>query len=264
MIKHHQEISMIFVLLPAYNESQALPDLLGDIKSVEWSPEEKYSVIVVDDGSTDDTVSICKSFANDMPVEVICHGNNRGLGAAMMTGLEYCFARCEADDAVVTMDADNTHSPLHMPMMLHALRVGNDIVIASRYAPGGREIGLSPNRRILSRGASLMLRIAFSIPGAADYTCGYRAYSGRIIHRGFDVYRDKLIEESGFVCMAELLIKLGSIGAKVAEVPLVLRYDLKGGASKMKISRTIRSYLGLIFFNRSRIKSPEIREHSVY
>ena len=244
---------MIHILLPAYNEALALPQLLDDIRDVKWPRDESYTVVVVDDGSTDATVPVCRDRWDAMPLEVICHGRNLGLGSAMLTGLNHCLSRSGDSDAIIALDADNTHSPSLMPRMVKALRDGNDVVIASRYAEGGREIGLAGTRKILSRGASTMLKVAFPIPGARDYTCGYRAYSSRILEAAFRAYPEGLIREKGFVCMAELLIKLGCIGARVTEVPLVLRYDRKTGASKMKIARTIGRYFRLVTTNRPRV-----------
>lgn len=246
---------MIHILLPAYNEALALPPLLEAISDVQWPDGEAYKVVVVDDGSTDGTVPACRAKWDDMPIEVICHGRNMGLGSAMMTGLRHCLSKSGEGDAVIALDADNTHSPSLMPSMIRALRAGSDVVIASRYAEGGAEIGLTPSRKLMSRGASTMLRVLFPIRGARDYTCGYRAYSSGILERGFQAYSERLIEETGFVCMAELLIKLGAIGARVSEVPLVLRYDLKAGASKMKVARTIGRYFKLVTVNRPRVPS---------
>ncbi len=243
---------MIHILLPAYNEALALPLLLDEIRRVEWR-DDVYKVVVVDDGSTDATVPACRARWDDMPLDVICHGRNLGLGSAMLTGLRHCVSKSGASDVIVAMDADNTHSPALIPRMARAVESGSDIVIASRYADGGEEIGLAPTRKILSRGASTLLKVAFPISGASDYTCGYRAYSSGILESGFHVYSDKLIEQRGFVCMAELLVKLGALGAKVSEVPLVLRYDLKEGASKMRVTRTIASYLKLVTINRPRV-----------
>jgi dolichol-phosphate mannosyltransferase len=244
---------MIHIMLPAYNESLALPQLLDAIRQVEWRADEVYKVVVVDDGSTDATVPACRARWDDMPLDVICHGRNLGLGSAMLTGLKHCVSNCGGKDVIVAMDADNTHPPALIPDMLRAIESGSDIVIASRYAEGGREIGLAPARKILSRGASTLLKVAFPIPGTRDYTCGYRAYSSGILERGFRAYSDRLIEQKGFVCMAELLVKLGALGARVSEVPLVLRYDLKQGASKMKVTRTIAGYLKLVTVSRPRV-----------
>ena len=130
--------------------------------------------------------------------------------------------------------------------MIAKINAGNDLVIASRYAPGGQEVGLSWSRHVFSGGASALLRLFFPLRGARDYTCGYRAYSGALLHRAFAAYGDDLVQERGFTCMAEVLIKMGKLGARVVEVPLVLRYDLKSGPSKMNIPRTIWRYGVLI------------------
>ncbi len=150
------------------------------------------------------------------------------------------------DGVLVVMDADNTHDPSVVPSMLAKLDEGNDVVIASRYAPGGREVGLSPMRSLLSKGASLTMRTFLPVRGARDYSCGYRAYAGSALARALDTYGDEFIVESGFVASAEILVKMAYLPSRVAEIPLVLRYDRKGGASKMNIGRTIARYMRLI------------------
>jgi dolichol-phosphate mannosyltransferase len=141
------------------------------------------------------------------------------------------------------MDADNTHDPSILPGMWDLMdRARADIVIASRYAPGGEEIGLTRLRQFLSRGASLLMSIVARVPGARDYTCGFRLYRASTLRRAHAIWGERLIEEAGFTCMAEVLLKLGRGGAKVTEAPLVLRYDLKEGASKMKVMQTIGRY----------------------
>jgi dolichol-phosphate mannosyltransferase len=145
------------------------------------------------------------------------------------------------------MDADNTHDPALLTDMVRRMNDEHaDIVIASRYAPGGREIGLSPLRSVLSRGASFLLSISARVGGARDYTCGYRLYRAAVLRRAVAAWGERLVEEAGFTCMAEVLLKLGRGGAHVSESPLVLRYDLKEGASKMKMARTIARYFELI------------------
>jgi len=233
------------VVLPAYNESVALPRLLAAI-AADVPRELSPRVIVVDDGSTDNTAAVAEVSAGDLSVDVIVHDRNRGLGVALRTGLAAAMKRAGDDDIIVVMDADNTHPPAVIADFATAIAGGAGVAIASRYAPGGGEVGLPWHRRLLSRGASLLLWAAFRVPGARDYTCGYRAYRASMLRRAMSVYGDRLIEEAGFVCMAELLIKLSHLGARIAEVPLVLRYDLKPGRSKAKIVPTIAHYLLLV------------------
>jgi len=232
--------------LPAYNEERSLPSLLERFVALQPDLERsgaRLKVLVVDDGSTDGTIAAAERFRDRLALEVIPHGVNRNLGAGLRTGLSGAIARCAENDYVATMDADNTHDPALLPLMREILeREHADIVIASRYCPGGREVGLTRLRQFLSRGASFLLTLVARVPGARDYTCGYRLYRAAMLRRAFEVWGDRLIEEVGFVCMAEVLVKLGRGGARVAEAPLVLRYDLKEGASKMKILQTIRRY----------------------
>jgi len=239
---------MLIVMLPAYNEAEAIVPLLERLAETFRSMSEPAKVLLVDDGSDDDTIELSTSAARDLglEIEVVAHGTNMGLGEALKTGFRRANELLAGEGVLVGMDADNTHDPSVIPSMLEKLARGNDVVIASRYAPGGREVGLSPFRSFLSKGASLTMRLFLPVSGARDYSCGYRAYSGSAVARAFETYGDGFITESGFVSSAEILVKMSRLPATVAEVPLVLRYDRKGGASKMNICRTITRYLSLI------------------
>ena len=239
----------LWIALPAYNEEHALPALLERYRTLDQELRGRGAglrILVVDDGSRDGTAEAARAFGSRLALEVIPHGVNCGLGAALRTGLLAALARAGDGDLIGTMDADDTHDPALFGAMWDRLeRERADLVIASRYAPGGREIGLTPLRRVLSRGASLLLSLAAPVRGARDYTCGFRLYRASALRKAAEAWGDRLIEEAGFTCMAELLLKLGRGGARVAESPLVLRYDRKVGASKMKMTRTIARYFAL-------------------
>jgi dolichol-phosphate mannosyltransferase len=237
---------MIYVMLPAYNEEKCLPLLLDNFYRVFQEISMPYKVVVVDDGSVDHTASIAKQYALRMPLELIKHGVNKGLGAAMRTGLSHVAETSRPTDVIVTMDADNTHNPEVLLEMLKKVEQGADVVIASRYQTGGDEVGLEVHRKMLSRGASLLLGLFFRVEGASDYTCGYRMYRCSVIKNALKRYGKALITENGFVCMAEILVKVAYLPATIAEVPLILRYDLKEGVSKMKKIKTIIQYLKFI------------------
>jgi dolichol-phosphate mannosyltransferase len=239
---------MLVVMLPAYNESEAMGPLLERIAATFKSIPGPATVLVVDDGSTDGTASAAAAKAEELglPLQVAAHERNQGLGAALRTGFVAAHRMLGGEGVLVVMDADNTHDPAVIPAMLAKIEGGLDVVIASRYARGGREIGLSPVRRLMSRGASIMLAVFLPVRGARDYSCGYRAYRGSAIARAFDAYGEDLVTEQGFVSSAEILIKIAGLPARVGEVPLVLRYDLKGGASKMKVGQTVGRYFLLM------------------
>jgi dolichol-phosphate mannosyltransferase len=226
------------VLLPAYNEAQDLPPLLERIARA-LDGRLEYRILVVDDGSTDDTAPIASSMAETLPIELIRHDRNAGLGAAIRTGLR---AASRATGAVVTMDADNTQDPALIPSMVERLGESADVVIASRFQPGGAEIGVPALRRALSHTASRVLHWVAPFPGVTDYSCGYRAYRTEVVRRLIEVFGDGFVCENGFACMLEILLNLRAIGARASEVPLRLRYDLKAGVSKIRITRTIWRY----------------------
>ncbi|HAX62411.1 MAG TPA: glycosyltransferase [Elusimicrobia bacterium] len=235
---------MIYILLPAFNESSGIETILHDISH--QLEGLQYLLVVVNDGSTDDTFNILKKFQANLNLKIINHEKNLGLGSAMKTGISYISSVINNDDILITMDADNTHPVDLIPKLTKEIQNGFDVVIASRYAIGGNEIGLTKFRKILSGGASTLLKLFFPIQNVTDYTSGYRAYLGKIIKKSNEFYADTLVSESGFTCMAEILIKLSHIGATITEKGLILRYDLKQGKSKIKILRTILGYFRLI------------------
>jgi len=252
---------MIYVVLPAYNEEKNIAPLIDGLTELSQLVPDIVPLLV-DDGSSDGTAEEARRLGQKLHLQVIQHETNKGLGAAIMTGLRVVCKSANDDDIVVLLDADNSHNPNYVIGMTKLINKGNDVVIASRYQPGAKEVGLSHFRSAGSRLMSLALASVFSVKGAKDYTCGYRAYRISIIRKGFAEYGDQLVSETSFVCMAELLVKLFSVGAKVAEYPLVLRYDLKQGKSKMNIGRTLKRYLHFVVSQAKTIKQVRSRYFS--
>jgi len=242
-----QRAGIIRVILPAYNEREGLPALLKRLDVAFEEGSLTGDVLVVNDGSTDDTVSVVRNYTGQLTVRLLDLQPNRGLAEALKNGLLTSVAECEAGDIIITMDADNTHTPGLILRMVRMIREGSDVVIASRYQPGSRVRGVSRLRKFLSFGASVLFRILVRIPGARDYTSGYRAYRAELIQSAFDLYRDELIHQTGFACMAELLVKLKTFDPIIHEVPVILRYDMKSGASKMRVWHTVGETLSMLF-----------------
>ena len=235
----------VWLVLPAYNEADNLPPLLSRVR-VAWSGRFPFHVLVVDDGSRDDTAAVAEAAAQHLPVEVIRHRHNRGLAAAIRTGIHEACERAADGDVIVTMDADNSHPPELVVEMFTQLEAGYDLVIASRFVHGGKEEGVPWRRRMLSRAAGLVFRCVCPIPGVRDYTTGFRAYRAALLKELWSIYGDRLIEAQAFSVMTEILLKARTVRPRIAEVPLVLRYDLKEGASKMRLGRTLRDYARLL------------------
>ena len=237
---------MLRIVLPAYNEEAALEKLIVGISVAMQAAGLKYEIIVVNDGSNDRTLEIAKNCGTALPVQVIDHVQNKGLGEALKSGLKRAAELCNSGDVIVTMDADNTHPPDLIPTMISNIEEGHDLVIASRFVTGAKEYGLSLHRKVLSRGASILMRTLFPTKNVKDYTCGYRAYRSAILQNAFASYGETFICEKGFNAIVEILLKLRSHSLKACEVPLLLHYDRKEGASKMPIMKTILRYWTLI------------------
>lgn len=233
----------VWVLLPAFNERDAIQ---AEIRSVcRLLAAGAPRVVVVDDGSADDTASRAEEMAGSYPVKVLRHGRNRGLGQALLTGLGHIIREGGPQDAVVTKDADGTHPASLIPLMLDRLEQGWEIVIASRYRAGARECGLSHRRRLLSLVGNAVYAFAEPIPGVRDYTCGFRAF--RLGALRCAARMRPVIEMPGFGATAELLLKVAASGARACEIPLVLRYDRKVGPSKMKTFQAMRESVKVLW-----------------
>lgn len=242
----------VWVVLPAYNEAAALPALLEAFVRVAGQSDPAASklaglrLVVVDDGSTDGTGEVARAFGDRLPITVLPHALNRGLAAAMRTGLEHVCAAGAPGDIVVTMDADDTHRPEQLLGLVDALDNGADIVIASRYTAGSARDGVPIVREVLSAGISMLLRARFRLRGVRDYSCGYRAYRARVLQQAAAAYGVRLITAEGFAATTELLLKTAPFAERIAEVPLDLQYGRKAGPSKMPMKQTILAYLRLL------------------
>jgi dolichol-phosphate mannosyltransferase len=241
---------IVRIVLPAYNEADNLPALLRALQETMEDNRIEYEVIVVDDGSSDDTAAVVESWARALPLLLVRHPVNLGLGATLRDGLQSALERAGERDVVITMDADATHMPGLIVQMVRMIGEGYDVVIASRYRAESRVYGVPVLRRIMSRGASLLMRVVFPIRGVRDFTCGYRAYRADVLRRAVDRYQGQFVNQDGFQCMVDILLKLRPMRLIFGEVPLLLRYDRKGGESKMNIGRTARNTLMLLLRRR--------------
>ena len=237
----------IHIVLPAYNEGSSLRQLLRRLEITRQDSNLSAIITVVNDGSTDDTAEIAKTFLGTTPIKLIDQQPNRGLAETIKNGLISVLDNCNDEDIIVVMDADNSHAPGLMLRMVNLIKEGCDIVIASRYRKGARIRGLSTSRRFLSYSASLLFRIFVRIPQVRDYTCGYRAYKAEILKRAFRHYKNDFIKQTGFACMTEILLRVKKFDPIIEEVPLILRYDLKESASKMHVQSLVKQTLVMLF-----------------
>lgn len=236
---------MILVLLPAYNEEESLPRLMPKIKSTLTEMNEDYRILICNDGSRDKTQSMLEAYAQEMPLEIIRHKINRGLGESSRDLFERASEITQPGDVIVRLDCDDTHEPEYIPSIVKKVRIGFDVVIASRFEPGGGQMGVSGYRAFISRSANLFMKVFFPISGLKEYSCGFRGYRADKIKEAISFYGNNFIQLKGlgFTCTLEKLVKLKLIGARFGEVPFMLRYDQKQSASKMVSSITTLGYL---------------------
>ena len=235
----------IIILLPAYNEEESIPLLLPKIFEVCKQLGYQFIFLVGEDGSKDQTAKILDEHKKIYPLIIIKHSLNRGLGETIRDLFEEAAKICQPNDIIIRMDCDDTHEPKYIPLFIEKLNQGYDVVSASRFAKGGRQIGVNLYRGLISYCANLFMKVVFPISGFREYSCGFRAYQASIIKDAILFFGNDFIQLKGlgFTCTLEKLVKLKMMGARFAEIPFVLRYDQKKSSSKMVSSVTTLGYI---------------------
>ena len=244
---------MIYILLPCYNEYKNLLPLIKKIDLVSKKNNLKINIVLVNDGSTDAThknINFLKKITTNRII-YINHRRNLGLNMALLNGFEKIISKSKKNDIVITLDSDNTHPVNLIPQMNSLLTLENfDIVIASRFQIGGKVKGLSLFRTSLSIVAKIVFKLIINIKSVNDYTCNYRAYNFSILRKS-KLINKKFFLDKDFSIASALLIGINKNidNLNICEIPLILRYDKKIGASKMKIGTNILKTLNLILRN---------------
>ena len=243
----------VWLVLPAYNEGANLTPLLTSVRKLRVdAPQLDVRVIVVDDGSADDTAAVAQGQAALMPLDLLPNVENRGLAYTFKRGVMAAAQQADAADIIVCMDADNSHLPEQIPLMVREIEQGNDVVIASRYRHGAVVRGVPWSRRVLSRGMSVLFQAIYPVKGVRDYSCGYRAYRAGFLQAALASQGEDLFAQEGFACMVGILLHLSREKGTFREIPLVLRYDQKLGESKMPVGNTVKRTLVLLARERLR------------
>lgn len=240
----------VWVVFPAWNEERVIrPTLLALADAMEGEPTP-YRAVLVDDGSTDATVAEAERAAAErggrLPLTVLRHAENRGLGGGLRTGIYWCLDHAAEADVIVTLDADNTHPPALIPALVARLGTDHDLAIASRYRSGSDVKGVPGYRRALSDVGRLVFQAMFPIPGVRDYTCCFRAYRVPLLRRARLAFGEDLCTARGFEAVMDLLLRLRPLGVRAVEMGFELDYGDRVGQSKMKVAKTIRTTLALL------------------
>lgn len=198
--------------------------------------KEPYEILVVNDGSTDNTLSILKKLKNRYPtLRVVSHKKNKGLGMALYTGFQHAKG-----SIIVTTDADLTHPPEMIGKLVDKIRQGFDFCVGSRYVRGGGMINVPFWRILLSKFSNLFFQLIFGC-AVRDMTSGLRAYKSECIKK-------IRVEDSSFAVQLEIIVKILKLKAKMTEIPFVLK-NRELGTSKFDFLKMGPVY----FFNTLRL-----------
>jgi dolichol-phosphate mannosyltransferase len=211
----------LLVIIPTYNEHDNIEPIVARVHAA----VPVADVLVVDDGSPDGTGKIADGMAEqDDRVHVLHRTAKAGLGAAYIAGFDWGLDA--GYDVLVEMDADGSHAPEQLPRLLAAIEHA-DLVLGSRWIPGGSVVDWPRRRELLSRGANLYTRMALGI-GLRDATAGYRAYRREVLE-GIDY---AAVASEGYCFQIDLAWRAVLGGYRVTEVPITFA-ERQRGESKM-------------------------------
>lgn len=235
------------LVLPTYNERDNLPALVAAIQALPCP----IRIIIVDDGSPDGTGQIADQLAaGSDAIHVIHRSGKLGLGTAYVAGFHRALE--DGADLVLTMDADFSHDPRHLPAMLELSRQC-DLVIGSRYVPGGGVRLWGAERILLSRTANLLAHRVLGLR-ARDCTSGFRCYRRQVLER----VRPESIRADGYSYLIEMLFQCQQAGFTVGEVP-ILFVDRRAGRSKISKSEIFKAGLTVLRLSVRRLASARQR-----
>lgn len=236
---------MIHIFIPVYNEEASINQLIENIFDEFKIRDLPFTLLIVDDGSTDKTPEILGKYAKLSNVTVLKHDFNRGLGETERDGFEYLALNSHPEDYLLRIEGDDTHEPKYIFDIINKLEAGYDVVNTSRFQKGGGQKGISPYRAFISYGANIFMKLLLRIKNVKDFSCGYRGYRAEVLQDAIAIYGKNFLQLRGlgFTATLEIIIKLKLLGCTFAEVPFELRYDKKQSASKMIGSITSFGYL---------------------
>ena len=218
------------VITPTCNERENLESITVRVRAA--LPEA--DLLIVDDNSPDGTGDIADKLAEaDSHVQVMHRTEKAGLGKAYMAGFSWALER--GYGVIVEMDADGSHLPEHLPVLVGAL-ADADLAIGSRWMPGGRVVNWPKSRELLSRGATVYTRLVLGL-NVRDATAGFRAYRASTLGR----IRLDQVQSTGYCFQIDLTMQVAQAGMKIVEVPITF-VERQRGASKMSNSIILEAF----------------------
>jgi dolichol-phosphate mannosyltransferase len=230
-----QQSPRVLVSLACYNERDNVEPLVREIQKELPDAE----VLVIDDNSPDGTGRVADELAaKDPRIHVLHRSGKLGLGTAIVTGMRYAM---EHDyDFFLNMDADFSHHPRYLPAILAGM-AEHDVMIGSRYVPGGGTVNWPASRKLISRSVNMLVRLLFRMP-ARDASGAYRCYR---VSKLRQVPLDQIISR-GYSFQQEVLYRCRKAGCRLGETPIVFE-DRRAGSSKVNMREAVRSLSMLVY-----------------
>ncbi len=218
-------------MIPTYNEKENIANLINNILNLKI---KNLHIVVADDNSPDGTWKIVQQISKKKKnVHLLLRTKNRGRGSAGKDGFIYCLKH--KADIIVEMDADMSHNPKYIPLLIKELR-NADLVLGSRRVKGSEEIGRSPIRRMITHFANLYIQLLLGL-NIKDCNSGYRCFKRKVLEK---INLDK-IESKGPSIVQEVLFKAHLKGFKIKEIPITFINRTKG-RSKLGLKQLAAGY----------------------
>jgi dolichol-phosphate mannosyltransferase len=228
------------VLIPTYNESESILTLIESLERLE------VDIIVIDDDSPDGTANLVKNIRSNR-LRVIEHGPKNGLGPAYLTGMNQAIS--EGYEKIITMDADGQHRVEDVQSLIFA-SLNFDVVMGTRWMPGGEISNWSVNRKLLSKFGTWYARRCLNLP-FKDLTGGLRIYDVKFLKK----LNLGKIRSNGYCFQIEMIKALYSQGASIGEAPIHF-IERRAGKSKMSIKIAAESFIRVSVWAFKRVLRP--------
>jgi len=214
-------MSRTLVIIPTFNEALNIETIVSRVHE----SQPTAHILIVDDNSPDGTGDVAERLTADERVHVLHRAGKEGLGPAYLSGFRWGID--QGYDILVEMDADGSHQPEQLGRLLSAVDGGADLVLGSRWIPGGKVVNWSKRRQMLSRGGNAYARIMLGIP-LRDATGGFRAFR-RSTLEGLNL---REVASQGYCFQVDLARRVVTAGFNVVEVPITFVERVRG-ESKM-------------------------------